>query len=135
MKASPKHIIFYDGDCGFCNFWIAWILKRDRHDYFAFAALQSNFGQTFLKSNQVENRNLSTLYLLSPKRVYFKKWRAVLEISRILGGFYLLFYIFKIIPAALGDKIYDLFARNRQKFGRAKCYLPSPEERTKFMND
>jgi predicted DCC family thiol-disulfide oxidoreductase YuxK len=29
-KWMGKHIVFFDGDCGVCNFWVQWILKRDK---------------------------------------------------------------------------------------------------------
>ena len=29
---SNKYYVFYDGECGFCNFWVHWILKKDVKD-------------------------------------------------------------------------------------------------------
>ena len=45
---TTKYFVLYDGECGFCNFWVHWILKKDTKNNFLFASLQSDFGQQFL---------------------------------------------------------------------------------------
>jgi hypothetical protein len=34
LDFKRKILYFYDGDCGFCNFWVQWILKNDKKDNF-----------------------------------------------------------------------------------------------------
>lgn len=135
MDLENKYVVFYDGDCGFCNFWVGWILKNDYKNKFLFSALQSYLGQKFLKERNLEPENLSTLYLFSPGKFYLKKSTAVLKIATILGGRFSLMGIFKIIPTFLRDKVYDLIAKNRQKIASAKCYLPTQDERKKFIDN
>lgn len=135
MNLENKFIVFYDGDCGFCNFWVGWILKNDLKNKFLFSALQSDFGQKFLRERNLEVQNLSTLYLFSPGKFYLKKSKAVLKIASVLGGRFSLLEVFKIIPTFLSDKVYDIVANNRQKIASAKCYLPTPEERKKFIEN
>ncbi|SFI16954.1 thiol-disulfide oxidoreductase DCC family protein [Halpernia frigidisoli] len=135
MNLVNKYVVFYDGDCGFCNFWVGWILKNDKKDQFLFSALQSEFGQKFLSERNLELKNLSTLYLFSPGKFYLKKSAAVLKIATLLGGKYSLMEVFKIIPAFFSDKVYDLIAKNRQKIASAKCYLPTQDERKKFIQN
>lgn len=79
------NIVLYDGDCGFCNFWVQWILKRDRKGRFRFAPLQSGYGQEYLRSRGLPAENFSTLYFLKNGRRYTKMY-AVIEIGRTLGG-------------------------------------------------
>lgn len=134
MDLKNKYVVFYDGDCGFCNFWVGWILKNDHQNKFLFSALQSEFGQKFLKDRHLKNENFDTIYLFSPEKFYLEKSTAVLKIATILGGTYSLMAIFKIIPTYLRDKVYDIVAKNRQKIASAKCYLPTPEERKKFID-
>ena len=133
MNLENKYVVFYDGDCGFCNFWVGWILQNDQKNEFLFSALQSDFGQKFLEDRDLEKHDLSTLYLFSPGKFYLKKSEAVLKIAAILGGKYSLMGIFKIIPTFLSNAVYDLIAKNRQKMATAKCYLPTPAEREKFI--
>jgi predicted DCC family thiol-disulfide oxidoreductase YuxK len=60
---------------------------------------------------------------------------AVLRMLSLLGFPFSLAAIFKIIPAAPRDYLYDWFARNRLKwFGRRQaCRLPSESERHRFV--
>lgn len=128
-----KHIVFFDGDCGVCNFWVQWILERDNKDQFMFASLQSDFGQQFLSERGLETNVFNTMYLWKPGRFYLIKSKAVLEIANLLGGIYKLSFIGKIIPAFLRDKAYDLISRNRMKLANQKCYLPDIHQKKKFI--
>lgn len=128
-----KHIVFFDGDCGVCNFWVQWILKRDHNNRFLFASLQSDFGQTFLSERKLNTEVFNTLYLWKPNHYYLEKSNAVLQIANILGGIYKLSAIGKIIPRFFSDTIYDLISKNRMKLANQRCYLPTPDERKKFI--
>ena len=46
--SSQKHIILFDGECSFCNFWVKFVVKRDKKDLFRFASLQSDVGKKLL---------------------------------------------------------------------------------------
>ncbi|MGD1319977.1 thiol-disulfide oxidoreductase DCC family protein [Chryseobacterium sp. 2R14A] len=135
MKANweQKHIVFFDGECGVCNFWVQWILERDRKDQFMFASLQSDFGQKFLSERGLETRVFNTMYLWKPNQYYLIKSKAVLQIASLLGGIYKLSALGKIIPGILSDKVYDIISKNRMKLANQKCYLPTPHQRKKFI--
>ena len=131
---TTKHYVFYDGECGFCNFWVHWILKKDSKNNFLFASLQSNFGQQFLSERNLELKNLNTLYLWKPENYYLQKSQAVFKISEIIGGRYKLLSYLKYLPTGLGDFFYDRIAENRQKLASQACEIPTAEERKKFIN-
>jgi predicted DCC family thiol-disulfide oxidoreductase YuxK len=128
-----KHIVFFDGDCGVCNFWVQWILERDKKDRFMFASLQSDFGQKFLSERGLNTKIFNTIYLWSPGSYYLEKSKAILKITTLLGGIYKLSALGKIIPSFLNDKIYDIVSKNRMKLANQKCYLPTPHQRAKFI--
>jgi predicted DCC family thiol-disulfide oxidoreductase YuxK len=128
-----KHIVFFDGDCGVCNFWVQWILERDKKDQFMFASLQSDFGQKFLSERGLDTKVFNTMYLWKPNEYYLEKSRAILQIANLLGGIYKLSAIAKIIPRFLSDQVYDVISRNRMKLANQKCYLPTPHQRAKFI--
>ena len=130
---QDKHIVFFDGDCGVCNFWVQWILERDKKNRFMFASLQSDFGQKFLSERGLNTKIFNTMYLWKPNRYYLEKSRAVLKIADLLGGVYKLSAIGRIVPKFLSDKVYDKVSENRMKLANQKCYLPTPEERKKFI--
>ena len=130
---QDKHVVFFDGDCGVCNFWVQWILERDKNNRFMFASLQSDFGQQFLSERGLNTKVFNTMYLWKPNQYYLEKSRAVLKIADLLGGIYKLSVIGKLIPKFLSDKVYDKVSENRLKLANQKCYLPTPEERKKFI--
>lgn len=130
---AEKYYVFYDGDCGFCNHWVQWILKNDKKDFFLFAALQSEFGQRFLKERNLENKNFNTIYLWKPNSFYLVKSEAILQIAKIIGGKYALLANFKIFPTFFSDIIYNQIAKRRLKLAGKNCLLPTPEERKKFI--
>lgn len=134
MEIKDKYYVLYDGECGFCNFWVAWILKNDRKDQFLFSALQSEFGQKFLKDRNLEHQSFDTLYLYSPQKFYLTKSSAALKIASILGGKFAMIRYLKIFPEFIRDRVYDIISKNRQKISAAKCYLPTAKEREKFID-
>jgi predicted DCC family thiol-disulfide oxidoreductase YuxK len=129
-----KHLIFFDGDCGICNFWVQWILERDKKDQFLFASLQSDFGQKFLAERGLNTKVFNTLYLWKPGQYYLEKSKAVLKIANLIGGIYRFSVLGKIIPFYLSDKLYDIVSKNRMKIANQKCYLPTPHQRAKFID-
>lgn len=133
MTDSSKYYVFYDGDCGLCNFWVQWILKNDRRKQFLFSALQSDFGQKFLKERNLENRNLNTLYIWKPNLYYKTKSHAVFSIAKILGGKYSVLGYFNVFPKFITDFVYDRIAANRQRFSFQQCALPTDEEKSRFI--
>ena len=128
-----KYYVFYDGESGFCNFWVHWILKRDNKDQFLFAALQGEFGQKFLGDRNLELKDLDTLYLWKPDEYYLRKSHAVFKISEILGGVYQFISLLRFLPTFITDFFYDQIAENRKSLATQACEIPTPEERKKFI--
>lgn len=130
---NDKHIVFFDGDCGVCNFWVQWILERDKKDKFLFASLQSDFGQKFLTERGLETDQFNTIYLWKPSEYYLIKSQAILKIARLLGGIYTFSIIAKLSPTFVSNYLYDIVARNRMKLSAQKCFLPDQHQKKKFI--
>jgi len=129
------HIILFDGVCNFCNFWVNFIIDRDKDDIFKFAALQSEAGQKLLQEYKLNVSDFDTFVLIVNDK-HFTKSTAALKISKNLKSFVKLLYPLIILPRPIRDFFYDLIAKNRYKiFGRRDiCRIPSEEERDKFLN-
>lgn len=134
MIKKDKLYVFYDGDCGFCNFWVQWILNNDKKDKFLFASLQGNFGQIFLKERNLETKNFNTIYLWKPEDYYLEKSSAIIKIAENLGGKYRLSTLIRIIPRFIRDFVYDGISIRRKKLMNASCLLPNVLQRKKFIN-
>ena len=131
---TTKYYVFYDGECGFCDFWVHWILKKDSKNNFLFASLQSDFGQQFLSERNLELKDLDTLYLWKPEQYYLQKSQAVFKISGVIGGTYKLLSYFHYLPTSFTDFFYDRVASNRKKLASQACEIPTSEERKKFIS-
>lgn len=131
-----KHhqVILFDGDCNFCNYWVNFILARDKNDLFRFAALQYDAGKELLKKFKLSRTSFDTFILIDGEN-YFTKSTAALMIAGKLKSVVKLFYPFIFLPKPFRDFFYDLIAKNRYKFfgKREVCRVPSDDEKKKFI--
>jgi predicted DCC family thiol-disulfide oxidoreductase YuxK len=125
-------IVFYDGECGFCNSTVQFILDNEKKDEILFTALQSDFTIDFLKSINFPSPDFSTLYFWSNGKL-LKKSTAALAISKHLKKKYSWLRIFKIIPLPVRDFAYDFIAKHREKIKNDACFLPSENQRKRFL--
>ncbi|MEQ8363731.1 MAG: thiol-disulfide oxidoreductase DCC family protein [Cyclobacteriaceae bacterium] len=128
-------VVLFDGVCNLCNGSVQFIIKRDKANKFHFAALQSKYGQAQLSLLGIPSSSLQSIVLIKGDRFY-QRSNAVLEIAKMLGGLWSLFYVFKIVPAFLRDWIYNGLANNRYKwFGRQdQCMIPTPALKARFLD-
>ena len=127
-------IILFDGVCNFCNFWVNFVIKRDKEDLFRFAALQSEKAKELISKFNFDASKQDTFILIAGDKLYTKS-TAVLMICKQLIGLIKILYPFIILPKFFRDFIYDLVAENRYKlFGRKEsCRVPTEEEKQKFL--
>lgn len=60
---------------------------------------------------------------------------AIIDILSELSSMLLLLKILKIIPTFIRDFFYNLVSKYRYKvFGKSTCRIPTPQERSKFLN-
>ncbi len=132
-KDGP-HIILFDGVCNFCNYWVNFILKRDKKNYFKFASLQSESGQALLKKNGLPRDDFDSFILIAENKIY-KKSEAAFIVAKRLSGISKIILPFKILPTRFTDLVYDFIANNRYKFfgKREFCRIPSPDEKNRFI--
>ncbi|MBE0569912.1 MAG: thiol-disulfide oxidoreductase DCC family protein [Ignavibacteriaceae bacterium] len=135
MKLNDeKQIILFDGVCNFCNFWVNFVIKRDKKNLFRFAALQSEKAKELTSRISFDTSNLDTFVLIEGEK-FFTKSTAALMISKKLNGPIKILSLFFILPKFFRDFIYDMVAKNRYKiFGkRESCRVPTKEDKLKFL--
>lgn len=132
---NENHIILFDGACNFCNFWVRFIIKRDKNEVFKFALLSSITGQNVKHKFQLD-QSIDSIVLLKDNKVYIKS-TAALEIAKELSGGWFLLRVFKIIPTFIRDTVYDVVAKNRYRwFGKSVCGLPQNlEDKSRFLEE
>lgn len=131
-----KDIILFDGVCNFCNSYINYVIAHDKADKFVFAPLQSHtavrmaarFGTDFLELNSV--------VVIHGDEVYTEA-AAVIHIIKKLSTIWLpLAYLAQLVPASIGNRIYQSFAQKRYTlFGQSTtCMVPTAQVKHKFLN-
>ncbi|MEO0570465.1 MAG: thiol-disulfide oxidoreductase DCC family protein [Bacteroidota bacterium] len=135
MSEENKKIILFDGVCNLCNGVIQFVIKRDKKDLFRYAALQSELGEQLTKERGIDTSKVDSFVLIEPGKAYFIKSDAALEIAGDLNGLWPIFKMFKWVPTAIRNVVYDFVARNRYRwFGRKdQCMIPTPELQAKFL--
>lgn len=129
-----QKIILFDGVCNLCNGFVQFIVKRDRKAIFKFAALQSDFGQAFLKSQNLNPLELKSIILIDNEKV-FTQSTAALKIAKHLDGAWKLGFVFIIIPPFVRNGFYKIVAKYRYKwFGQKdQCMVPTVELKARFL--
>lgn len=136
--ATP--VILYDGNCGFCDGTVKFVLRRDPHGPLRFAALQSEYGQSLIARHPSLAGVDSVVWAEQVDGAEMVRVRtdAALRLGSYLGGLWrLLAALGRLVPRVVRDAAYDAFVRRRYRwFGTAEgCELPSAAERARFIGD
>jgi predicted DCC family thiol-disulfide oxidoreductase YuxK len=126
-----KHLVFYDGECGFCDCSVKYIMKIDTERLFAFAPLQGLTANKLLGPLHPQYKRLDTLILvedfkISPK--IYTEAKAVFRICWLVGGLWILPGLLFFLPSFLMDWCYRLVARNRSILGLRTTQCPVPKD-------
>lgn len=124
------HIIFFDGDCSFCNSIVFFIIKQDKNSLFKYAPLRGRAAVQLLPTDIDQG---STLALYLPSGRVLTRSRAVFSICYLLGGAWRLLSLFKYLPRFITDGIYSLVARSRHYLAPKKCYSISDDKKELFL--
>lgn len=133
-----KNLIFYDGECGFCDCMVQFVLKQDTHDVFDFAPLQGKTASIMLRKLPAKMKNKDSLVLIenyqSSNPEYYVLGKGAFRIMWDLGGFWTIPGVISFLPAFLYNWGYRLVAKNRGKLIKnVKCVIPSKDKKEKFL--
>lgn len=130
-----SRVIFFDGVCNFCNYWVNFVIKRDRKKKLKFTTLQGETARQLLPQYHINPSSLSSVILIDKGKAYTQS-SAAIRICKYLNGGWKLFYGLIIIPKLIRDYFYIIVARNRYKwFGKKnECMAPTQEIRERFLD-
>ena len=133
---TSERIILFDGVCNLCNGAVQFILDRDPHAVFRFAALQSDAAGALLRDRGVvvDRVEPDSVILVEGNEVYHRS-DAALRVARHLRAPWPAAYALRVVPRFVRDAIYRFIARHRYLwFGRTEtCRVPTPELRARFL--
>lgn len=126
--SEHRHILFYDGHCGLCNWSVEFLIRHDRNGLLQFAPLQ---GETAVKLLPEELRlTISTVvYLRGNDSLLYERSGAVLRALIDSGSrMKYLAHIGLCVPRCIRDWCYNRVVHNRHRiFKSAKCDLTHAE--------
>jgi predicted DCC family thiol-disulfide oxidoreductase YuxK len=127
-------IVFYDGNCGMCNYFVRWTLHRDIKKNFLFSHLQSRYAAQILPESLT--KNFSTIVVRTNTGKIITHSSAVIYICQKLGGVWKLAALLFLIPPPIRDVVYKIVARYRHKFFPPPntCRLLREEEKKRFVD-
>ena len=128
-------IIFYDGECGFCNNWVQYYLKHEKDFELkgslpSFSPLQGNAAKKYLWADV----DMNSIMIWQNGKIYTKS-SAVLRIMKNMTLDYrILAKLGWIVPRCLRDKAYDVVAKRRHKLAKPFCFIPTKEQKARFLD-
>lgn len=139
--AVTAPILFFDGECGFCDRAIRFAMSRDIHGRLYAATLNGETARTALTpfDAMLADVDSTVLYLpATPTRAASVQIHsdAALSVLRLLGGGWaVLGVIGHVVPRWIRDNAYKAFAKRRFRlFGRVDaCQLWPPAWRTRIL--
>ena len=97
MEEREHAIVLFDGVCNLCNSSVNFLIDRDNSDQFRFGSLQSSEGTALLERYSISPKETDSVILIENDSA-FTYSTAALRITKRLGGFWSMLYIFIIIP-------------------------------------
>jgi predicted DCC family thiol-disulfide oxidoreductase YuxK len=131
VSIGKKHIVFYDGDCGFCNRTVQWVLEKEKSPVICFSAIQSPFAQRFLNGKGVIP-DLSTVYFFSDGQLYSES-EAAFQLSKFLRYPYRILRFFRVLPCFLTNSVYRWIAKRRHQIASEYCITPTSVQKDRFI--
>ena len=128
-------IVFFDGDCGFCNRSVKFILEHERTPILKFAPLQGPTARAALATSTLPDDIGKRTVVLKEGSQFLVRSQAVLRIMQLMGGPWPAFAaVARIVPRPLADMLYRLVAWLRG-YVRVdnNCQIPTPEQRPRFL--
>lgn len=139
-KAVPafpddKPIIVFDGECVFCSGWVRFALKADRRRRYRFLTAQSELGAALYRHYGFDSRDYETNILIEDGVAHFRS-RGSIRMVAGLGFPWSIVRMLSVIPSPLADRMYEFVARNRFRIAgrKATCYVPSADDRSRFIS-
>lgn len=132
MNWNEQKIVFYDGDCGFCNRSVQFVLEKSKDKQILFAAIQSKQASMFLNELLGKPPDLSTFYYYDGLKLH-QKSTAAMKLAKTFRFPHSWLRLLVVVPRFLRDFVYDRIAAKRHRLMKGFCVLPSEEDRKRFI--
>ncbi len=129
-----RPLFVFDGHCVLCSSGAAFVMRHDLEGAVQFASAQSELGNALYRTLGMP---IDDSYLLIDSDGCHTKSDGYFQLARILGGWWRLALVGKIIPRPIRDWLYDRVAEHRYRwFGKTQqCSLLTSEQRDRLVVD
>lgn len=132
LAVTPP-VLLFDGDCGFCNRSVNFILERERSPLMQFAPIQSKIGSQLLRRFGIEKPAMDTVYVIANGELLCRS-TAALWIAGTLREPWCWTCVLLLLPRPLRDLPYRLISRLRQQLsGKLKICQFRPDQQHRFL--
>jgi len=128
-------IVIFDGHCVLCSEGVQWMLARDLEGTSRFAAVQDPIPRAIYRHYALDPDTFDTFMVLDGG-VPYTRWAGALAAARTMRAPWCwLGQVGRIVPAFVGDPLYDWVQRNRIRwFGkRDVCFRPDEKSAGRFL--
>lgn len=136
---APRHLILFDGGCGFCRRAVLSVAQSDPAGAFQFASLGSDLGRKLLAQRGISQSGAGTMFVLPDWQRSLQpaldRSAAALFIARRLAWPWKSLAALGLLPQRFLDRCYDAVARNRGRLasGANACALPDRAVQDRFL--
>lgn len=110
-----RAIVVFDGDCGLCNGFVAWLLRRDRDGRFLIAGSAGDAGRAVLESAGLGVHVAASTIVVWDGSEALTRTDALIRIAHGLPWPWRLAGTMRWAPRSLRDRVYDAVARRRPR--------------------
>lgn len=129
-----RWVLFFDGECGFCQGSARLTARFDKRQRISLAPLQGKLSAEMGFSKYADQGAGTMVLLRETDGKFFLRSDAAIELARALGGLWRILTLACLIPKPLRDAVYRGIARNRSRLAglSGSCALPDPELRKRL---
>lgn len=129
-----KHLVFYDGTCGLCDYFVQFLLQYDKKEEFCFAPLQGITADQLLKGVSREDSLIIIENYKTPDKKMYLFGQGALRILWLLGGGWKLLGWLFFLPPFCYNWLYTIIAKKRYRLFGKNCRIPDPRQNRRFLS-
>ncbi len=132
---DSEPLIVFDGGCVLCAAGVQWMAKRDPKGRARFIAIEAPLARALYEHYALDPVRFDTFMVLT-NGVARLRWQGLLAAGRTMPAPWSIAALLgRLIPDAIGDRLYDFIQKNRIAwFGaRKSCLVPDGALRERFL--
>jgi predicted DCC family thiol-disulfide oxidoreductase YuxK len=125
-------LIVFDGKCVFCSGFARFVARWDRAGRFRFVTAHSALGRSLYLAHGLDPDLMETNIVVTGGRAHVKMGAFAAAVGA-LGWPWAVLAALGWLPRGVADPVYDWIARNRYRFGRQVCVMPSGDLKARLI--